>query len=337
MRERWVRFIEQRPGEIGDVLLAAAVLAFVIPLILMGHSFSLLPGTPSWLQILVVAITAATMLVRRRTAWPMIISAAGCAILTGQRIPLTLACYSMTAENRVHRWQWVAGALLVIYSVVDYVDPHTDAFLYLIVIRALTLIYLPALVGTWVRKYRDLIRELQAGVRLREQHAASQERRWIAGELHDTVTHAVTAMVLNAGLIPDTEESGEIRKLATTIEDKGVQALTELHDLLTVLRHEGVHRSAQGVEALPQLIEEARATSLSVSLHLEVPRGALPAQVEHACYRVVQEGLNNVRKHAPGSDVQVTCQTGNGVVQVSVVNNGNGRTEAHRREPPESG
>ncbi|MCW2917711.1 MAG: Histidine kinase [Actinomycetia bacterium] len=44
---------------------------------------------------------------------------------------------------------------------------------------------------------------------------------------------AVTAMVLNAGLIPDTEEPGELHKLATTIEDKGVQALTELRDLLT--------------------------------------------------------------------------------------------------------
>jgi signal transduction histidine kinase len=334
MQEKWCRFSEQHRDEIGDVLLAAAVLAFTIPLTLMGHSFSLVPRTPSWLQILAETITSGTMLVRRRTAWPMIISAAGCAILTGQTIPLTLACYSMTAENRVRRWQWVAGALMVIYSAVDYVDPHTDEYLYLIAVRALTLIYLPALVGTWVQEYRALIRELRAGVRKREEHAASQERRWIAAELHDTVTHAVTAMVLNAGLIPDTEEPGELHKLATTIEDKGVQALTELRDLLTVLRHEKQHRRGQGVEALPRLVEEARATGLRVSLHLEVPQRALPAQVGHACYRVVQEGLNNVRKHAPGSDVQVTCQADGDVMHVSVVNSGNGQTEAHLREPP---
>jgi signal transduction histidine kinase len=331
MREEWTKLTERHRGTVGDLLLAAAVLAFTIPMIVMGESFSLFFRAPPWLGILAASVTSGTMLLRRRTAWPMIIASAGCAVLTGQTMPLPLACYSMTAQNTVRRWQWVAGALMVVYYAVDEVDPRSYHMPYLIAIRALALVYLPALVGTWVRDYCGLVRKLRAGTRLSEERAASRERRWIAGELHDTVTHAVTAMVLNAGMIPGTEDPAEVRDLATTIEDKGVQALTELRDLLTVLRHEEAHRSEQGVEALPPLVEEARATGLRVSLHLEVPPGALPAHVGHTCFRVVQEGLNNARKHAPGSDVQVTCRADGGVVRVSVVNSGKGWTEAVRK------
>ncbi|MFG1880118.1 sensor histidine kinase [Sphaerisporangium sp. NPDC049003] len=333
MRGNFAGFAARRRGEIGDVLLAAAVLAFTIPTTLMGRSFSLLANVPDWLELLAGVATAGAMLLRRRTAWPMIVGAVVCAVLTGQTVPLALAAYSMTAEDRVRRWQWVAVALTGVYVVADYVNPFTDQFLYLITVRALTLVYLPALVGTWVREYRSMNAELRSGVRLREQHAASQERRWIAGELHDTVTHAVTAMVLNAGVIQDTEDHEEIGKLATGIEDKGVQALTELRGLLTVLRREEVYQSSHGVEAIPRLVEEAKDIGLRVSLHLDFPQGALSPQLEHECYRVVQEGLNNVRKHAPGSDVRIVCEADGDVMSVSVVNTPHGRRETVRECP----
>jgi signal transduction histidine kinase len=325
MGGKWTGFSARHRGLIGDVLLAAAVLAFTIPTALTGRSFSLFFNAPRWLQILAGVTAGASMLLRRRTAWPMIIAAAACAALTGQTVPMTLAAYSMTAEDKVRRWQWVAVALMAVYIVVDYVDPHTDAFLYLITVRALTLVYLPAVVGTWVREYRRMIAELRAGVRLREEHAACRERRWIAGELHDTVTHAVTAMVLNAGIISGSQDPAEVSKLATTIEDKGVQALTELRDLLTVLRREEVYQSAEGAEAIPRLVKDARASGLRVGLHFDISE-VLPRKIGHACFRVVQEGLNNVRKHAPASQVQVTCEAHGDVVNVSVVNSGNGRT-----------
>ncbi|MEV7970178.1 histidine kinase [Sphaerisporangium sp. NPDC088356] len=333
MRGKLAGFAEQHRGEIGDVLLAGAVLAFTIPTTLMGRSFSLLGKAPTWLEILAGVATAGAMLLRRRTAWPMIVGAVACAVLTGQTVPLTLAAYSMTAEDRVRRWQWVAVALTAVYTVADYVSPYTDDYLYLITVRALTLVYLPALVGTWVREYRSINAELRTGVRLREEHAASQERRRIAGELHDTVTHAVTAMVLNAGVIQDTEDPAQIGKLATTIEDKGMQALTELRDLLTVLRREEVYQFSQGVEAIPRLVGEAEDIGLRVSLHLDIPQGALSRRVEHECFRVVQEGLNNIRKHAPGSDVQIVCEVRDGVMTVSVVNTAHGRTESVRECP----
>ncbi|WP_432921094.1 sensor histidine kinase [Microbispora sp. CA-135349] len=305
-----------------DAALAAAVIAFTIPTTLIGYSFSLWGGTPGGPEIAIGVITAATMLVRRRTPWPAIVASAACACAAGQVVPMILAVFSMTAEHRVRRWQYVALALTVIYFAVDYVNPHTDHSVYLNIVRALTLIYLPAVVGTWVYAYRRLIRDLRVGVREREEVAASEERRKIAREMHDTVTHAVTTMVLNAGMARDTIEPGEIRDLTAAIEDKGVQALGELRELLTVLRREDGDL-AEGSEAIVRLVGEARAGGLQIDLRLDVPPGGLPRQVSHACYRLVQEGLSNVRKHAPDSRVQVTCEVTGDQVAVSVVDTPN--------------
>ncbi|MBP2703958.1 hypothetical protein JOL79_09070 [Microbispora sp. RL4-1S] len=308
------------PGEIGDLLLAAAVLAFTIPVTLIDKSFSLWGPVPDPLEIVAGIVTAGTMLLRRRVAWPMLVASVVCACLTGQVVPLTLAAYSMTAENRVRRWPWAAGALTLVYAVVNYRSPYMDHNHYLCLVRGLTLVYLPALVGTWVWRYRSALKELQAAVRDREENAAWRERRRIAGELHDTVTHAVTAMALNAGMIPGAAGPGEVRRLTSAIEDKAVQALTELRELLTVLRRDEVPQSAEGVKGIARLVREAKENGLRVALTLDPGDRELPRQISHACFRVVQEGLNNVRKHAPGAQVRVTCETGADGVRVSVVN-----------------
>jgi signal transduction histidine kinase len=92
-----------------------------------------------------------------------------------------------------------------------------------------------------------------------------------------------------------------------------------------VLHRADVPASAMGLGALPQLVAEGNATGLRISLHLDVRERTLTRQAEHACYRVVQEGLNNVRKHAPDSEVTVECVTRGGEVCVSVTNTSEGR------------
>ncbi|MEV6980044.1 histidine kinase [Sphaerisporangium sp. NPDC051017] len=319
MRDEHGESVKRYRSLLVDLLLAAAVLAFTIPTTAIGHSYALWGDPPDWLSHLVGAITAATMLVRRRTPWPMIIASAVCACVTAQTVPLILAAFSMTSEHRMRSWKIVALVLTAVYAVADYVDPYTDETLYLSVVRALTLVYLPALVGTWVCKYRGLVGELRAGVREREEFAASEERRRLARELHDTVTHAVTGMVLNAGIIRDVEDPAEIPELAAGIEDKGVQALAELRQLLTVLRRDEVP-AARGADAIARLVRDAEAAGLRVDLHLDLPEDGLSPRVKHACYRLVQEGLSNVRKHAPGALVQVSCVLDGGQVCVRVDN-----------------
>ncbi|SIR58183.1 Signal transduction histidine kinase [Microbispora rosea] len=310
-----------------DTLLAIAILCFTVPQTLLGLSFSLWGPVPEWIEITIEVITAGALLVRRRTGLPMVIASMLCAVITGQIVPMAFAAYSMTADSKVRHWQLVTVPLIITATAVDYVDPKTDDVLYLCLARALMLIFMPALVGTWVRGYRGMISELRAGARECEQRAAVRERRRIARELHDTVTHAVTVMVLNAGIIRD-DADPEIGRLATTIEDKGVEALAELRELLAVLRREDGSRMTAGAKAIPSLVEEAAATGTQVSLDYDLPDIGLPIQVGHACYRVVQEGLSNVRKHAPGSRVRVGCEARDGVVTVSVVN---GRDEGRAR------
>ncbi|GGO26706.1 hypothetical protein GCM10010116_53560 [Microbispora rosea subsp. aerata] len=326
MGEKWAALATRREVA-ADVLLAVAVLAFTVPAVVFGRSFPALPflTVPWWAQIAAAAAAAVATLVRRSAAWPIILATVACAVLTGQTMPLLLAAYSMTAHNTVRRWPWVAAGLAVICAFADYTSPYTDWVLVAVTVRAATLIFLSALVGTRVWRYRTMIRELRVGMRAREERAAAQERRRIAGELHDTVTHAVTVMVLNAGLIQDVDDRDEIRKLARDIEDKGVRALTELRELLTALRRRDLPPSAESVEGIPRLVDEARSTGLRVALHYDVPEATLSRQAGHACYRVVQEGLNNVRKHAPGADVRVVCQARGDVLNVSVINSGKGR------------
>ncbi|KAA9380406.1 two-component sensor histidine kinase [Microbispora cellulosiformans] len=323
MGENWARLAERRRDTLGDVLLALAVLAFAVPAILTGRSFSLMP-VPETVRLAVASAAAAAMLVRRRTPWPLVTGTAACALFAGQLVPLTLAAYSLTAERGGRRRLGAVAALAVAYVVVDRVSPYTDHAPLLAVIWAAALVCLPALVGHWVWCYRAMIRELRERARADQEHVAALERRRIARELHDTVTHAVTVMVLNAGLIQDTDDLGEIRKLARAIEDKGVRALTELRELLTALRSSDLPPSAESVEGIPRLVEESRATGLRVALHYEVPEETLSREAGHTCYRVVQEGLNNVRKHAPGTDVQVVCEARGDTLDVSVVNGGGG-------------
>jgi signal transduction histidine kinase len=314
-RGGWRGFAERHRDVLVDVSLAVAVLVCGLPpaLVELGASASLVT-TPRWFAALSAAVAALAMLVRRRAAWPPLVAAMICFGATGEFLPLSIAAYSMTAHATVRRWERVAGAAALAYLAIGALARPPLHLLWSDPIRAVALVYLPAMIGSWVRGYRTM----QTEQWLREERAACDERRRLAGELHDTVTHAVTAMVLNAGVIQDTENRSEVRSLARLIEDKGVRALAELRELLTVVRRGDIPASAKGVDAIPQLIDESVAMGMRIDLRLDP--GELSREVGHACYRIVQEGLSNVRKHAPGSDVRVICETAGLVTRVSVIN-----------------
>jgi signal transduction histidine kinase len=311
----WRRFAERHRDVLVDVSLAVAVLVCSLPLALVELAAPVSWVTaPRWFAVLSAVVASLAMLVRRRTAWPPLVAAVICLAVTGEFLPLTIAAYSMTAHATVHRWERVAGAAALAYLAIGMPARPPLHLLWADAIRAVALVYLPAMIGTWVRRYRTM----QTEQWLREERAACDERRRLAGELHDTVTHAVTVMVLNAGVIRDTEDRTEVRSLARIIEDKGVRALSELRELLTVVRRGDIPASAKGIDAIPQLIDECVAMGLRIDLRLDT--GALSREAGHACYRIVQEGLNNVRKHAPGSEVRVVCETAGEVTRVSVIN-----------------
>ncbi|HVA86315.1 MAG TPA: sensor histidine kinase [Candidatus Saccharimonadales bacterium] len=148
----------------------------------------------------------------------------------------------------------------------------------------------------------------------REQEATAQaavheERARIARELHDVVAHNVGLIVLQAGgarsvLATDPDRA---RMALQAVEETGRQTLAEMRHLVGILRvdEDADRQPLPRLERLPALIDEARAAGLAVDMEVEGSPVDLPAGLELAAYRLIQEALTNVRKHAPSSRAQV--------------------------------
>jgi signal transduction histidine kinase len=137
----------------------------------------------------------------------------------------------------------------------------------------------------------------------RERVAVAEERRRIARDLHDVVAHGVGVMTVQAGaarLLLD-DDPGRARAPLLAVEQTGRQALGELRRLLGILRAdepEPALRPQPGLADLEELVAQARDAGLPVELVIEGAPAPLPAGVDLAAYRIVQEGLTNTRKHA---------------------------------------
>ncbi len=139
--------------------------------------------------------------------------------------------------------------------------------------------------------------------------AVHEERARIARELHDLVADKVGLIVLQAGgarSVLDTDPD-RARRALEQVEEMGRQTLAEMRHLVGILRvDEGADRQPlPRLERLPALVDETRAAGLAVALEVSGPVVGLPAGLELAIYRLIQEALTNVRKHAPTSRAEV--------------------------------
>jgi signal transduction histidine kinase len=140
--------------------------------------------------------------------------------------------------------------------------------------------------------------------------AVLDERTRIARELHDIVAHAVSLIVVQAGAAePVVEEDPSFaREALRAIRTTGAGALAEMRRMVVVLR-EGdepdLLAPQPGVQALPELLAQARAGGLPATLLVEGTAAPLPAGLDLVVYRIVQEALSNVRKHAAASRAEV--------------------------------
>jgi signal transduction histidine kinase len=175
-------------------------------------------------------------------------------------------------------------------------------------------------IGVTIRNRIELARtlaaraeELEASREAREQEAVQAERRRLARELHDVVAHTVSVMVVQAGGARRTlhrDPDAALEALAA-VEATGRGALVELRRLLGLLRPEGEsapHAPQPGMAAVNDLVARARAAGLPVELNVEGEPGSLPAGVDLAAYRVVQEALTNTLQHAGPARARVTIR-----------------------------
>jgi signal transduction histidine kinase len=184
--------------------------------------------------------------------------------------------------------------------------------------------------GLFVRVRRDLVdslhernARLEEEGRLRADQARAAERERIAREMHDVLAHRISLLSLHAGALeyrPDAPP-GEIAATAGVVREAAAAALEELRDVIGVLREgtEGESRPPQPTLAdLPALIEESRAAGVRIEAELDLPEAGGP--IGRTAYRVVQEGLTNSRKHAPGVLVKVTVTTSAETLKIEIRN-----------------
>jgi signal transduction histidine kinase len=160
--------------------------------------------------------------------------------------------------------------------------------------------------------------------------AVAEERARIARELHDIVAHSVSVMVLQVGAVrrslPD--ELAADRETLTNVERAGREALGEMRRLLGAMRRAGDDAELApqpGLDRVDSLVDEICRTGLPVELHVEGARFPLPPAVDLSAYRIVQEGLTNVLKHAHASHADVLLRYDPGQLRIEVRNDGTSR------------
>jgi signal transduction histidine kinase len=190
----------------------------------------------------------------------------------------------------------------------------------------------------WYVGRRLRLRQERAAQALREQAAEArrvviEERTRIARELHDVVAHRVSLMTVQAGAAKAVaaEDPEGARRAMAAVEEAGRQALDELRHLLGVLRPEtdldGLGPQP-GLADLSRLVEQMRGAGVDVSLATDGVPSELPARVDLFAYRIVQEALTNVLKHAgPGAHTEVRLGTDRSGIVIEVLDDGPGTDE----------
>ncbi len=200
------------------------------------------------------------------------------------------------------------------------------------------------LLGDNLRTRRAYLRELEERAarleREREENArraVADEQARIARELHDVIAHNVSVMTIQAAAGGDVFEKNpaRAREALGSIESTGRDALTELRRLLGALRGrengDAARAPQPGLARLDGLLDQVRASGVPVELVVEGEPRELPALVDLSAYRIVQEGLTNVLKHARASRVTVTVRYRPSQLEVDVVDDGEGERAADHR------
>jgi signal transduction histidine kinase len=163
----------------------------------------------------------------------------------------------------------------------------------------------------WTLRHRAERAEAEQELRVRQ--ARSNERARIAREMHDVLAHRISQISMHAGAIGFREDltAEEMRDSVGVIREKAHEALTDLRGVLGVLRDGGTGLAEEAPQPtyadLPALVADAQGSGLNVSFEDEVDtRGQqVPDALGRTLYRIVQEGITNARKHAPGSRLTI--------------------------------
>jgi signal transduction histidine kinase len=193
----------------------------------------------------------------------------------------------------------------------------------------------PLLGGLWVRQLKlrtvmleQLTEQLEREREERARSAVAEERARIARELHDEVAHAMSVIAVQADAAEGAlaKDPALVERPLVAIRETARGALSDMRRVLGALRgsEDAGLAPEPGLERIGTLIRHARAGGLEVDLRVEGEPSPLPATVDLAAYRVLQEGLTNVRKHAAATRVEIVVRYSRDAVAIEVVDDGDG-------------
>lgn len=189
----------------------------------------------------------------------------------------------------------------------------------------------PWIAGVLVRARSAAEAEALASVQHRARQAADEERQRIARELHDIVSHGLSAMVVQAAAAAELIDRSPdaARKAMHEVQATGADAMIEMRHMLGLMRggEASGRRPQPALDDVHELIAAEQATGRSVGLTVQGTARELPRGLALSTFRIVQESLTNVRKHASGSHCEVTITYTPVALEVEIVDDGPGRAQ----------
>ena len=351
----------------GRALLADVLLVLVVGLVQVlgcwaseriGHSPDWRP-LDAWAYLLLAAGPAVLVLRRR---WPLGVLAVtlACGLVYAARTypegPSQLAVYPAlwtVALTLPRRTAWLAATVTAVAVAAAELFLYGDTMFDGEPLYAAVTVFAAMWWGEAVRARRAYVAELrdraERAERTRDEEArrrVDEERMRIARELHDVVSHTIGVISVQAGVAAHLlhRRPDKAADSLAAIRQASDEALGELHAMLGVLREadgdggRAPLTPAPGLAELDVLVAQAAGAGVEVTVSLEAESRRLPSAVDLACYRVVQESLTNVVRHAGASRAEVTVTHHDGQVVVEVTDNGragSGGVRGGRAGPPD--
>jgi signal transduction histidine kinase len=303
---------------------------------------------PDALAYLLGIAIAAPLLVRRR--WPLGVFLASAVLLTtyhsldypaiGLAVPLGVALFTAVAAG--HLWKAAIASLGLVLlgigfraleegeSLVSVVGSGTvDDVALLVAVMALA-----EMVRTrraWLAEVHERLRRTEADRERDAQRRVEQERLRIAHELHDVLAHTIAVIGVQAGVATEalTDSPADAQASLQAIRERTREALSELRATVGVLREprEGAPRSpAPRLSQLEELVGMAADAGVHVEVSVTGSARSFPAIVDLAAYRIIQESLTNVIRHAGASRATVSIGYEPDAIVVQVDDDGRGRS-----------
>lgn len=316
------------------------------------------PGSPA-LHVSLLLAAAAVLGLRRH--FPILVPAVVIAIATGWAtvwrghnqgsfeafLLLVAAAYAIGAGNRGTRLKQATAALIAYFIASQIVLLTTSGYLgdlLPLIVWMLAAWGIGVAIrsrGEQARRARRLAAQLEETQEHRTAEAVEQERSRIARELHDVVAHSLSVIVVQAAAerravangTTDTEATGAV---LASVERAGREALVDLRRLLGLLRKVDETPSLAPQPSLAQLdvlVAPLQDAGIDVAVHVDGSAEPLPAGVDLTAYRIVQESLTNVLKHAHAHRVEIVIGHRSGRVDIDVIDDG----DASGRDPAAPG